>query len=81
MCVKLRYKISTNYNNDLHLLSVQLKLFQKGVLYSGIETYFLSPLTIKKLSYDVKRFKQVLKRFIQLNSFYSLEEYFDANWK
>jgi hypothetical protein len=38
-------------------------------------------LTIKELSHDVKWFRQVLKRFIQLNSFYSLGEYFDFNWK
>jgi hypothetical protein len=74
-------KISTKYNNDFHLPSVQLKLFQKVVFYSGIKTYNHLSLTIKELSYDVKQFRWVLKRFIQSNSFYSLEEYFDFNWK
>jgi len=59
----------------------KLKLFQKGVLFSGIETYNHLPLTIKELSYDVKWFRWALKRFIHSNSFYSLEEYFDSNWK
>jgi hypothetical protein len=27
------HKISTRYNNDLHLPSAQLKLFQKGVFF------------------------------------------------
>jgi hypothetical protein len=29
----------------------------------------------------VKKFRLALKRFIISNSFYSLEEYFDINWK
>jgi hypothetical protein len=37
------------------------------------------PINIKELSYDVKRFKPVLKTFFQINSFYSLEEYFNSN--
>jgi hypothetical protein len=74
------HNIGTRHNNDFHLPSAQSKLFQKGVFYSGIKTYNHLPLTIKELSYDVKRFRWVLKRFIQSNSFYSLEEYFDFNW-
>jgi hypothetical protein len=75
------HKISTRYNNDFHLPSVQLKLFQKRIFYSGIKTYDHLTLAIKILSYDVKLFRPVLKRFTQSNSFYSLEEYFDFNWK
>jgi hypothetical protein len=74
-------KISTRYNNDFHLPSSQPKLFQKWVFCSGIKTYSHLPLTIKEMSYDVKRFRQALKRFIHSNSFYSLEECFDSNWK
>jgi hypothetical protein len=48
------YKISTKYNNDHHLLSAELKLFQKGVFYSGIKMYNHLPSTIKELSCDVK---------------------------
>jgi hypothetical protein len=29
---------STGYDNDFHLPSANLKLFQKGVFYSGIKT-------------------------------------------
>jgi len=43
------HKISTPYSNDLHLPSAQLKLFQKGVFYSGIKMYNHLPLTIKEL--------------------------------
>ena len=31
------HKIITSYNNDLQLPSAQLKLFQKGVFYSGFK--------------------------------------------
>jgi hypothetical protein len=71
---------STRYS-DFHLPSVKLKLFHKGVFCSGIKTYNHLPKTIKALSHDVKEFRLSLKRFIILNSFYSLEEYFDINWK
>jgi hypothetical protein len=43
--------------------------------------YIHVPLTIKELPHDVKQFSQVLQRYIQSNSFYSLEKYFDFNWK
>ena len=80
---KLNYDIhglSTRYDNDYHLPSAKLKLFQKGVFYSGIKTYNHLPKTIKDISHDVKQFRLALKRFIISNSFYSLEEYFDTNW-
>jgi hypothetical protein len=72
---------STRYGNDFHLPSAKLKLFQKEVFYSGIKTYNHLPKTIKELSHDVKQFRLVLKTFVTSKSFYSLEEYFDINWK
>jgi hypothetical protein len=62
------YNIGTRRNNGFHMPPAQSKLFQKGVFHSGI------------LLCDVKRFRRVLKRFIQSNFFYSLEEYFNFNW-
>jgi hypothetical protein len=72
---------STRYDNDFHLSSAKLKLFQKGVFYSGIKTYNHLPKTIKELSHDVKQFRLALETFIISYSFYSLEEYSDINWK
>jgi hypothetical protein len=72
---------STRYDYDFHLPSANLKLFQKGVVYSGIKTYSHLPKTVKELSLDVKQFRLGLKKFIISNSLYSLEEYFDINWK
>jgi len=73
------HHIGTRHNNDLHLPSTHLNLLQKGLYYSGIKIYNHLPLSIKDLSHDNKHFKQALKGFIQLNSFYSLEEYFNTN--
>jgi hypothetical protein len=70
----------TRYDNDFHLPSAKLKLFQK-VFYSGLKTYDHLPKTNKELSHDVKQFRLALKRFIISNLFYSLEEYFDIDWK
>jgi hypothetical protein len=54
---KLNFDIhafNIRYDNDFHLSSTKLKLFQKGVFYSGIKTYIHLPKTIKELSHDVK---------------------------
>jgi hypothetical protein len=56
-----------------------LKVFQRGVYFSGIKAYNHLPINIKELLYDVKRFKPALKTFFQINSFYSLEGYFNFN--
>jgi len=57
---------STRYNNDFHLPSAKLKLFQKGVFYSGIKTYNHLPKTIKKLSHDVKQFRRDIRMALGL---------------
>ena len=75
------HRFNRRYAKDFHLPSAKLKLFQKWAFYSGIKTYNHLPKTIKELSHDVKQFRLALKRCIISNSFYSLEEYFDINWK
>ena len=59
------HSFGTRYKNDLHLPSVKLKVFQRGTFYSGIRAYSHLPRNIKDLSYDVKRFKRVLKTLFQ----------------
>jgi hypothetical protein len=71
------HHIETRHNNDFHMPSTQLNLFQEGVFYSGIKMYNHLPLSIKDLSHDIKWFKWALKGFVQSNSFYSLKEYFN----
>jgi hypothetical protein len=64
---------------DLHVLSVWLTRIQKGLYYSGTILYNSLPRNIKKVVYDVDRFKQKLKDFLTENPFYSVEEYLSMN--
>jgi hypothetical protein len=73
------HSVNTRYKNDLHLPSAHLKIFQKGVLFSGTKAYNHLPIKMKELSHDIKRFKPALRTFFSMNSFYSVEEYFNYN--
>jgi len=51
--------------------------YKKGVYYSGIKIFNHLPQNIKNLSWNVKKFKLTLKKFLLMGSFYTLHEYFD----
>jgi hypothetical protein len=55
---------------------VSLTKVQKEVYYSGIKIYNHLPKTLKQVSRDQKSFVPASKRFMYVNSFYSVEEYF-----
>jgi hypothetical protein len=65
--------------HDFHYPSSNLTTFQKGPHYFGIKMFNSFPPSIKSLAHDTKQFRSALKRFLLLNSFYSLEEYFNYN--
>ena len=67
--------VNTRQTSDLYVPSSNLAMYQKGVYYSGIKIYNHLPTAIKDLSGDKNKFKLALKRYLLLNSFYSLEEY------
>jgi hypothetical protein len=69
--------INTRYTNNFHCLSSNLTTFQKGSYYFGIKVFNSLPPSMKILVHDTKEFRSALKRFLILNSFYSLEEYFN----
>jgi hypothetical protein len=48
-----------------------------ALTYFGIKVFNCLPADIKELSDDIKSFKNALKRFFHLHSFYSVEEYFN----
>jgi hypothetical protein len=54
---------------------------QEGVYYSGIRIFNNLPQSIRNLSSDVINFKQALKRFLLLGSFYSQNEYYEYNMR
>jgi len=76
------YNINTRYNSNFYLSSTNLTLVQKGVHYSGSKVFNHLPENIKGFSQDLRHFKSVLRSFLDENTFYSLEEYyqFTVNW-
>jgi hypothetical protein len=71
--------IDTGHNNNLHCPTCNLSVFQKRTYYFGIKVSNNIPPSITNIAHDIKQFKLALKRFLLLNSFYSLEEYFNHN--
>ena len=53
----------------------KLRLFQKGVLYSGSMIFNHLPSRIKDLSNNVKSFKSALKIFLLANMFYMVDKF------
>jgi hypothetical protein len=70
------HDINTRHNHNLHLLSTNLTLVQKGVLFSGCKIYNHLPLNIKMLSKDAKCFKSALRTYLTEHAFYSLDAYY-----
>jgi hypothetical protein len=70
------HNVNTRTKYDLHYPLSQLTVFQKGTYYDGIKMFNSLPAVIKELSHNIKQFKIVLKNFLLLHSFYTLDEYF-----
>jgi hypothetical protein len=64
--------INTRYTNNFHYPSSNLTTFQKESYYFGIQVFNSLPPSIRNLVHDTKQFRAALKRFLPLNSFYSL---------
>ena len=73
------HSFNTRSEQHLHIPIANLTIFQKRVWYSGIKAYNHLPVTLKHLSHNIPKFKAALKRFIFMNSFYTLDEY--CGWK
>ena len=67
--------IKTMNNSTLFRPSSHLTIYQKGPLYFGIKVSNKLPSQIKNLSSNVKQFNN----FLQLQSFYTVVEYFYQN--
>ena len=69
------YTINKRNSYNLHLPLPHLTKFQKGVHYAGIKLFNHLPTSIKNTTNDTKVFKKTLKKFLLVNSFYSIEEF------
>jgi hypothetical protein len=65
------------YQADLHLISVRLTAFKEGAYFTGIRIFNHVPANVKELANKIELFKSVLKRYLLLQSCYSLDEYFN----
>jgi hypothetical protein len=54
------HNINTWHSSNLHLPSANLRIYQKGVYYSGIKFFNSFPCNIKKCSDNLKVFKSAL---------------------
>jgi hypothetical protein len=71
------YHIDTRQHANFHQPSVNLTKYPKGVYYIGIKVFNKLPTYIKIESDNSKKFKLVLQKFLNENSFSSLDEYFE----
>jgi thiamine pyrophosphokinase len=75
------HSINTRKNSNLYEPQANLTLYQKGAHYSGIKVFNSLHPNIKNLSWDVKRFKLELGKYLHLKTFYTPEEYFNSYGK
>jgi hypothetical protein len=66
-------KVKTN----LHPPIAKLTKFQKEEYYSGKKNFNYFPRNIKDLAKKIIPFRNALKRFLLITSFYNSEEYFN----
>jgi hypothetical protein len=75
------HKINTHQKSDIHIPLVSLTKVQKGVYYTGITLFNSLPPSIEQVAHDVNTFKNKLRKYLIVISFYSVDEYFDWNNK
>ena len=70
---------NTRSAKSFHLPITDLTIYQKGAYYTAIKIFNYLRTHIKNVSNEIQVFKMTLKRFLLDNSFYSIDEYFNAN--
>ena len=73
------FYIKTRNKENLFQLQSNLSIYQMVPHYAGIMIYNNIPIQIKLLPSNFNQFKQALKDFLQLRSFYTLAEYLNYN--
>jgi hypothetical protein len=73
------YDINTRSKNNFYLPQPRLSIYKNGVYYVGIKAFNHLPPCIKKLSDNKNQFKNALKNYLLLYSFYSLKDFFNSN--
>jgi len=80
--VDLFIAISENHNihprqsSSRPLPQANLTIYQQGVHFSGIKCFNTLPPEIIKITGNLNKLKQALKKFMNTQSFYTLEEFY-----
>jgi hypothetical protein len=71
------HELKTRQDLNLHMHQVNLAIFSKDVYHIAIKLFNGLPDTLKINCSDPKKFKANLKEFLYMNSFYTMEEFFN----
>jgi len=71
------YDSNTRHRNDLHLPQASLAMYQKEAYYLGVKDFNSLPTALKDISGEPDKFKIALRNYLEIRSFYSLDEFFD----
>jgi hypothetical protein len=66
-----------SWSDTLHLPQATLAICQKGAYYLGVEVFNSFPTALQDIYSEPGQFKIALRNFLEIHSFYSLDEYFD----
>jgi hypothetical protein len=69
------YETNTRNKNNFHSSQPRLSIYRNGVYYMGIKVFNHLSSYIKKLLEEKNQFKNTLKNYLLLNSFYSLNDF------
>ena len=75
------HQTNTRQHANLHQPSVNATKYQKGVHCIGVKVFNMLPFYIKADSDDIKKFKELLQKYLHENSFYSLDKYSECQVK
>jgi hypothetical protein len=71
------HNLETRQSDNLYTPQAHLSVYQKGAYYSGVKIFNKVPSDIKNVNGSITKFKNFLKKVLYVNSFYTLEEYFE----
>jgi hypothetical protein len=69
------YGVNPRTRDHLHRTTANLSCFQKGAYFAGIKIFNSLPSDLRSLTNEKAQFKVALKRHLNTNSFYSVQEF------
>jgi hypothetical protein len=73
------HDLSTRGRMDLHMNQVNLAVYGRGLFYMAVKVFNALPYNLKEISCIPNQFKVKLRDFLNDNSFYTLDEFFNRS--